>query len=94
MLFWVMPVTFAPTPALIVVLPLDPEFVIVPVLLTEVVDKVILSAVALLFCKIKFPVPVTPPVTVRAPPVVLIKVVPPDATVIAVVVIFNGDVPF
>ena len=85
-----------PTPAEIKVLAPDPEFIIVPVLLTEVPDKVILLGVALLFCKIKFPipVPVTPPVTVRAPPVVLIKVVPPDATVSAAVVIFNGDVPF
>ena len=75
-------------------MPLDPELVIVPVLLTEVVDKVILLADPLLFCKIKFPVPVTPPVTVSALPVVLIKVVPPDATVIAFVSIVNGELPF
>ena len=63
-------------------------------LLTEVVDKVILLLVALLFCKIRFPVPVTPPDTVRRPaPELSIRVVPPDATVIAVVVIFNGDTP-
>ena len=65
----------------------------VPVLLTEIPDKVILSAVALLFCKIKFPVPDTAPLTVSAPPVVLTKVVPPVATV-SVFVMFNGDVPF
>ena len=92
-LFSVIPVTADPTAAEIKVLPApNPELVIVPVLLTKVVDKVILSAVALLFCKVKFPVPVTPPVTVSAEPAVLIKLNVP--TVIAVVSIVNGELPF
>ena len=60
-------------------------------LLTEVVDKVILLAVALLFCNVKLPVPVTPPVTVKE--LVLassIKVVPEELTTIAP--IDNADV--
>ena len=66
-LFSVIAVTFAPIPALIKVVPPTPvpELVIVPALSTEVPDKVILLAVVLLFCKIKFPVPVTLPVTVK-----------------------------
>ena len=53
-------------------------------LLTEVVDKVILLAVALLFCKIKLPVPVTPPVTVKEFLLAsTIKVVPEELTSIA-----------
>ena len=71
-----------------------PVLLIVPVLLTKVVisDKALLLPA--LFLKIKSPVPVTPPLTVKGLVVLRVKVVPPDATVIAVVVIFNGDVPF
>ena len=66
-LFSVMAVTFAPTPPLIVVRPvLEPRLVMVPVLLTLLVDRVIvLLAVAL---KVRLPAPVMPPLMVRLPP--------------------------
>jgi hypothetical protein len=69
----------------------DPEFVIVPVLLTEVPDKVIPFEIELLLLSIKFPVPeISADIVNNATPdaLLLTKVVPPDATVIAVVVIF------
>ena len=82
--FSVIFVTLEPIAALIKVELPDPELVIVPVLLTDNVDKVILSAVALLFCKMKFPVPVTPPVTVKELfKVSTIKVVAVELTTIA-----------
>ena len=91
--FSVIPVTLAPIPALINVAPVPvPLLVIVPVLFTEFVDKVMLLSVVLLFCNVKLPVPVIPPVTVSAEPVVLIKLNVP--TVIAVVSIVSGELPF
>ena len=88
-----MPVTDEPTPPLINVVPVPvPLLVIVPVLFTEFVDKVMLLSVVLLFCNVKLPVPVIPPVTVSAEPVVLIKLNVP--TVIAVVSIVSGELPF
>ena len=61
-LFWVMPVTFDPTPPLINTLPVPlPELVIVPVLLTEAVEIVMPLAVAPLFLRVRLPVPVIPP---------------------------------
>ena len=79
-LFSMICVTFAPTPPLIVTLPLFvPELVIVPVLLTDAVERVMPEAIALLFLRIKLPVPVTPPDTVsRELPLALlfVRVVP------------------
>lgn len=72
-LFWTTPVTFVPITALIVVVPvLEPEFVIVPVLLTEVVDRVTVDEPELFI--IKFPVPVIPPLRVRVVVVSLLNV--------------------
>src|ERR1700720_1844702 len=66
-LFSVIPVTLEPTPALIKLLPLPvPELVIVPVLFTLVVESVTPLAIALLLLKMRLPVPVTPPETVRS----------------------------
>ena len=65
-LFWVIPVTFEPTPPLIVTLPVPlPEFVIVPVLLAEAVEIVMPLAVELSLLMTRLPVPVMPPVTER-----------------------------
>ena len=63
-LFSVMLVMLAPTGALMVdaAVPV-PEFVIVPVLFTAVVDKVIVPV--LVVFKLKLPVPVTPPLNMR-----------------------------
>jgi len=72
-----------------------PEFVIVPVLFTLVVESVIPEAIVLLLLRIRFPEPVTPPETVRicAPLALLfVRVVPPVFTVNAVVVMFSGEV--
>jgi len=80
-LFCVMPVTFAPTPPVMDTPPEPlPELVIVPVLLTAVVDSVMPLDVDPLLLKIKLPVPLTPPVTVKLP-AWLVKVVPPLLTV-------------
>ena len=81
-LFSVRPVTLVPTPALMRVSPPVPELVIVPPLLTLVVESVRLSAVALLLLRTKLPVPVTPPDTVNVLPLVLVfvNVVPPEFT--------------
>jgi len=66
-LFSVMPVTLEPTAALIDVAPLPvPELVIVPVLLTLVVERVMPLAIELLLLRTRFPVPVTPPDSVRS----------------------------
>ena len=62
-LFWMTPVTFGPMTALIVVVPLPvPEFVIVPELLTEVFERVIVLPDPPVAFSIKLPVPVIPPV--------------------------------
>ena len=64
----VMPVTFAPTAALIVVVPLlEPELVIVPVLLTLEPEIVIAPGDPWFTLSIKLPVPVTPPERVNNP---------------------------
>ena len=61
-LFWVMRLTFEPTPPLINTLPDPlPELVIVPVLLAEAVEIVIPLAPVLLFLRVRLPVPVMPP---------------------------------
>jgi len=78
-LFWMTPVTFVPMTALIVVVPLpEPEFVIVPMLFTEFVDKVIVAPLlALCALIVILPVPVTPPVNttlLEKPPVVEVNV--------------------
>ena len=74
-LFWVMRLTFDPTPPLINTLPDPlPEFVIVPVLLTGE-DNVI--ACVPLALSVRFPVPVLPtvPDTVKVFPVPLLPIV-------------------
>ena len=84
----------APTPPVVIVTEPapEPEFVIVPELFTEVVVSVMPAAVALLLLRIKFPVPVTPPDTVKTEvPAVLVRVVPPLATVRAVVLIVSAE---
>ena len=93
-LLWVRPVTAAPMFALISTLPeLVPELVMVPVLLIDVVDRVIPAAVALLLLRIRLPAPVTPPETVNSlVPRVLVRVVPPLLTVRAVVLIVRAEV--
>ena len=64
-LFSVIPVTFVPTAALIrSVAPPAPELVIVPALFTDAVDSVITPAPVAL--SVRLPVPVTPPLKVRA----------------------------
>ena len=79
-LFCVMPVTLDPTPPVMDTVPLPaPELVIVPVLFTVVVESVMPLAVDPSFFKIKWPVPLTPPETVRLP-AWLVKVVPPLLT--------------
>jgi len=91
-LFCVIPVTFVPIAMLIFTEPVPlPEFVIVPVLFTVVVDRVMPSVVDPLLFKIRLPVPVTPPETVRLP-AWLVKVVPPLLTVRAPVEIVSADV--
>jgi len=80
-------VTPEPMVALIKVLPLpEPEFVIVPVLLIEVVESVMLLFVELLLLRVKLPVPVIPPVTVKElAPLSSVKVVPEELTAIALI---------
>ena len=93
-LFSVMPVTRLPTPALTNVAPVPvPLLVITPALFTLVVDRVKLLFVLVLLFSTKLPVPDTPPVTVKVP-AVSVRVVPALATVIAVVVMLSGEVPF
>src|SRR5262249_57717702 len=63
-LFSVIPVTFEPTAALIVVVPLPaPILVTVPALLTAAVESVMVPVVALLLI-VRLLVPVTPPLKV------------------------------
>ena len=63
-----MPVTFDPTPPLIKTLPDPlPELVIVPVLFADAVEIVIPLAVDPSFLRIRLPLPVMPPETVRVP---------------------------
>src|SRR5215470_14374228 len=72
-----------------------PLLVIVPVLLTEVVDNVMPLAIALLLLSTRLPVPVTPPDTVSsALPLALlfVSVVPPLFTVSALVLIVSAEV--
>ena len=74
-LFWVMRLTFEPTPPLIETLPVPlPELVIVPVLLTGE-DNVI--ACVPLALSVRFPVPVLPtaPDTVKVFPVPVLPIV-------------------
>ena len=93
LLFCVTPVTFVPITALTNTEPvLVPEFVTVPVLFTLVPDNVMPLVVAPLFFKIKLPLPPTPPDTVNNAVLLFCKVVPPLATVSAVVEIVRGDV--
>src|SRR6266404_5784328 len=76
------PVTLVPITALMSVEPVPlPELVIVPVLLRVVPDTVIPLAVALLFLRVRLPVPVVPPDRVNsAVPLLLVRVVPPMFT--------------
>lgn len=80
--------------ALIVTPPVEvPELVMVPTWLTLVVESVIPAAVELLLFSIKFPLPLTPPETVRSVvPLVLVNVVPELLTLKAVVLMVNADV--
>ena len=60
--FWVTFVTFEPITASIKIGDPDPEFVIVPVLLTDVFVNNIPFVIELLLFKTKLPVPENPPV--------------------------------
>ena len=85
-------VMLEPMLVLISSLPPLPLLVRVPVLLMGDPDSVTLFGVALLFCKVKLPVPVAPPETVsKAAPLLSIKVVPPAATSNAPLTV-NGEV--
>ena len=78
--------TFEPTAALIVVVPEpDPELVIVPVLLTLVVDTVVVPELLLL--KVTLPVPLIPPDEVKAAVPLFVKVVPLVLGVIAPLIV-------
>ena len=66
-----------------------PAFVIVPVLLMDVVDKVIPLAVVLLLSMVRLPVPVMPPETVISEVLLLVNVKP--AVVMAPLTV-NADV--
>ncbi len=69
-----------------------PEFVTVPILSITPVENVTPFAVELLLFTIKFPTPVTPPETViTAVPEAFVKVVPPLATVIGLVLMVNAE---
>ena len=82
-LFWVMPVTFEPTPPLIVTLPDPlPELVIVPALLM-VFEIVMPLAVELLLFSVKLPVPVMPPEWVKTAQPLFASVSPPAPSVVA-----------
>ena len=90
-LFWVRPVTFVPITALMSVEPLPvPVFLTVPVLLTLAVETVKALSVLVLFLSTRFPVPVTPPVTVKVP-AVLIRVIAVALAVIAPLIV-NAEV--
>lgn len=66
-LFCVTPVTLAPKGALMTVEPEpEPELVRVPVLFTAVVERVRPPAMALSLLRMRLPVPVTPPETVKS----------------------------
>ena len=81
--------------ALMSVIPLPlPELVIVPVWFTAVVDSVMPLAVVVLLLRVRLPVPVVPPETVKstAPLLLLVSVVPPLFTVRAVVLIVSAEV--
>ena len=82
-LFWVMPVTFEPTPPLIKTLDPVPLLVIVPVLLTVFVEIVMPLAPALLFLKVRLPVPLMPPEWVKTGEPLLASVSPPAPSVVA-----------
>ena len=91
-LFCVMLLTFVPMAPLIFTEPAPaPELVIVPVLFTVVPESVMPLSVDPSFFKIKLPVPVTLPETVRLP-AWLVKVVPPLLTVRAPVEIVSPEV--
>ena len=90
----VMPVTLAPTLALISVLPVPvPEFVIVPELLIAVPDNVIPEAVELLLFKIRLPIPLTPPdKVIILVPLLFVMVVPLVLLGVSEPVTFNAEV--
>ena len=94
-LFSTTPVTLAPITALINVEPAPvPELVIVPALLTEVVESVRPEAIELLLFSTRLPVPIIPPETVSSElPLALlfVSVVPELFTVIKMVPIVNAD---
>ena len=96
MLFWMTPVTLVPMTALMVVPPEpEPELVMVPALLTEVVERVIPAAIELLLLRMRLPVPLIPPETVKSAlplELELVRVVPPLFTVKAVVLIVSAEV--
>src|SRR6185436_9475878 len=94
-LFSTTPVTLAPTTALMSVEPTPvPEFVIVPILFTAVVDSVIPFASVLLLLRTRLPaVLATPPDTVNRAPPLLASVVPTELFVVsAVVLMVSGEV--
>ena len=93
-LFCVTPVTLVPITALMSVEPVPvPEFVMVPVLLMAVVERVMPAARALLLARIKSPVPLTPPDKVRAlVPAVFVKVVVPLEFIVKAPLIVNAEV--
>ena len=78
--------TLEPTVAAMVVVPEpDPELVIVPVLLTLVVDTVITPVLLLL--KVTLPVPLIPPEMVKVLVPLFVKVVPLALGVIAPLIV-------
>ena len=93
-LFCVTDVTLEPRAALMSTLP-EPELVIEPALLTDAPESVIPLAMALLLFRMRFPVPFTPPETVRIElPLALlfVRVVPEELTVRAVRLIVKAEV--
>lgn len=89
-------VTFAPMTALISTSPLpEPELVIVPVLLTLVVERVMPLVIVLLLLSTNLPEPVMPPDTVSTLvplELLFVRVVPSLFTVIAAVLIVSAEV--
>lgn len=94
-LFWMTVVTSAPMTALISVSPAPaPELVIVPVLLTLVVEIVMPLVIELLLFRTKLPAPVIPPdmVSTLVPlGLLFVRVVPEPFIVMALVLIVSAD---
>lgn len=91
-LFWMTPVTLVPMTELMVVVPLPaPELVIVPILLIETVERVVVLVFVVLI--ITLPVPVMPPDNVNVLAALIVKllfsVIAPLKVALTVLVILN-----